>query len=376
MPDQGESNKSNSVHALDEQDLMVLSAIGAEPLGSYDRLSHLSGISVRSLSHRMATLFAKSILLRIGARVDYSAVGLQLTPVLASMRMDNVQKVEEACDLHPYTRYRIRCLGSTNGLFMLFAIPSGTEFQLKEFFADLRNLELVTDYRILHTTADPVYRNPGFDSYDLNSDTWAFKVERWSGQLDAPHEDGLKQLSESHLAKLDQSDLTLIRLLTENARRPQKTLARELNEPEYHVSRRLKFIFENHIVPGCDVFLGTKLYRFAPAALFEAICDPDFTTAVAAGVRSLPFQTSLFPTADGFVMMCGLPTHLFTGLGSHLLKRSEGVNVMWADYDSSMRYYFDESPYEEKTGRWKTDREFVIEETLSKLKEKMVKMSA
>ena len=376
MPARDGRSKSDSAPALfEQQDLLVLSAICSEPLGSYDRLSNLAGISVRSLKRRMMALSAASILLSVRARVDYSALGLQLTPVLASVPLSKVQVVEKACDLHPYTRYRIRCLGSTNGLFMLFAIPSGTEFQLNEFFAGLRNLELVANYRILHTTAQAVYRNPDFDSYDLNSDTWRFKTEKWSRQLEAPHRDGLEQFVPSHLTKLDLSDLRLIRLLTEDARQPQKTLAKELGEPEYHISRRLKFIFENRIVPGCDVFIGRKLYRFAPAALFEAFCDPDLTAAVATGVKSLPFQTSLFPTADGFFMMCGLPTHLFTELGNALLQRSKDVKVMWADYDSSMRYYFDESPYLEKTRRWKADSEFVIGEPFSKLRGKRVKMS-
>jgi DNA-binding Lrp family transcriptional regulator len=366
--------KSDSAALFDKQDLLVLGAICAEPLGSYDRLSKLAEISVPSLKRRLTTLSAASILLRVGARVDYSALGLQLVPVLASVPLRKMQMVEKACDLHPYTRYRIRCLGSTNGLFMLFAIPSGTEFQLNEFLADLKNLELVANYRILHTTAKPVYRNPDFESYDLNSDTWSFKIKKWSRQLEAPHRDGLQQFAPSHLTKLDLSDLRLVRLLTEDARKRQKTLAKELREPEYHISRRLKFIFENRIVPGCDVFIGRKLYRFAPAALFEAFCDPDLTAAVATSVKSLPFQTSLFPTADGFVMMCGLPTHLFTEMGNALLERSKDVKVMWADYDSSMRYYFDESPYVEKTGLWRVDSEFVIAEPLSGLRGEMVKM--
>ncbi|MGA8905858.1 MAG: Lrp/AsnC family transcriptional regulator [Candidatus Bathyarchaeia archaeon] len=328
------------------------------------------------MKRRITALSTASILLRVGARVDYSALGLQLIPVLASVPLSKVQVIEKACDLHPYTRYRIRCLGSTNGLFMLFAIPSGTEFQLNEFFAHLRNLELVANYRILHTTAEPVFRNPDFDSYDLNSDTWSFKIEKWSRQLETPTQDGLQQFTPSQLPKLDLSDLKLIRLLTQDARKPQKTLAKELNAPEYHISRRLKFIFENRIVPGCEVFVGRKLYRFAPATLFEAFCDPDLTAAVATRIKSLPFQTSLFPTADGFFMMCGLPTHLFTELGNALLERSNDVKVMWADYDSSMRYYFDESPYVEKTRQWRADTEFVIGEPLSGLRgKKMVKMS-
>jgi DNA-binding Lrp family transcriptional regulator len=344
-----------------------------EPLGSYQRLARLAGISAQTVKRRMLALSDASALIRVGARIRVSALGLQVAPALASVPFSKVSLVEKACDLHPYTRYRVRCLGSTNGLFMIFANPNGTEFQLTEFFEELKGLGLVTDYKILHTTAEPVYRNPDLRIYDAWSDSWKFKTEKWVQSLDREHREDLQQFAPSTLTNLDIRDLKLLRLLTQDARKPQKLLSKELHVPEYHVSRRLKFIFDNGIVPSCEVFLGKKLFRHAPAALFEASCDLNMTRAIATGLKTLPFQASLFPTSEGFLLFSALPTPLFTEIGTAILERSGASNLMWTDFDTSMRYYFDESPYVEQTGEWKANRDFVVDEPLASLREHMAK---
>ena len=86
---------------LAQPDLRVLSAISAEPLGSYKRLADLSGISVQTFRHKFTELLNASILQTVAARVTYSALNLQSIPVLATVSVGNVPKVEKACDLHP-----------------------------------------------------------------------------------------------------------------------------------------------------------------------------------------------------------------------------------------------------------------------------------
>jgi hypothetical protein len=256
---------------------------------------------------------------------------------------------------------------------MIFAIPNGTEFQLTEFFDELKRLELVNDYKLLHATAEPGYRNLDLRIYDAWSDSWKFKTEKWVQSLDKQAHEDLHQFAPSALMNLDIRDLKLLRLLTQDARKPQKLLSRELHVPEYHVSRRLKFIFEKGIVPSCEVFLGRKFFRNTPGALFEVSCDLSTTRAMVTGLKTLPFQASLFPTSEGFLLFSGLPTPLFTEIGTVILDRSRASNLMWTDYDTSMRYYFDEFPYIEQTGQWKVDHDFVINEPLSSLRKHVAK---
>ena len=339
---------------LTQSDLRVLSAISAEPLGSYKRLAHLSGLSVQTFRHKFTELLNASILQRVAARVTYSVSNLQSIPVLATVSVGNVPKVEKACDLHPYTRYRVRCLGSTNGLFMRFAIPQGSEFQLIEFLDALKQLDLIDEYAIPHVSAETVYANPDLTYYDIASDTWRRDDQGLGEHPRQAHGRASTICISSPRRRLDLNDLKLIHYLTMDARKPQKTLSKELHIPEYDVSRRLKFIFDNRIVSSFEAILGRKLFRIGPLALFHASCNIQTTRAIATGIRKLPFQSWLSPTNDGFLLFSGLPTSLFMEVGTAILQRSRNVTITWIDYDTSLRYYFDETPYDEKTGEWRT----------------------
>jgi len=357
---------------FDSLDMSALSALCAEPLGTFQRLAAAAGMSVQTFRKRIAALSDSKVLLRVGARTSPSALGLQNTPVFATVPFNKLQFVEKACDLHPYTRYRGRCLGSTNGLFLLFGIPPGMDFQLAEFLDELVHLDLMKEYRILSSTAEPIYTNPDLSTYQFNSDVWRFNMKKWAGELGS-HKEELQPPAVSVLSKLDLRDLRLVRELTIEARKEQKLLARKLSVPEYYVSRRLKFMSENRVIPSYEVFLGRGLFRFAPGALFDVRCDLNATRIVASGVKVLSFQTSMLPTKEGFILFTSLPTTFFTEMGSALLKHCSDVRMMWTDYDSSMRYYFDEAPYLEGTGQWNTNRDFAIDNPLADLKNAMKK---
>jgi DNA-binding Lrp family transcriptional regulator len=255
---------------------------------------------------------------------------------------------------------------------MRFAIPQGTEFQLIEFLDILKQLGLIQEYTTPHANAETVYASPDLTYYDIPSDTWRVNIKACMKSLDQ-HLNELQQFDSSCLDDLDLNDLKLIHDLTVDARKPQKTLAKERHLPEYDVSRRLKFIMENHIVSSFEVIFGRKLFRIGPLALFHAFCNIKTTRAIATGIKKLPFQSWLTPTTEGFLLFAGLPSSLFTEVGTAILRRSEKVDISWIDYDTSLRYYFDETPYDENTGKWKTGRDFVIEEPLSLLKKTLVK---
>ncbi len=353
---------------VDPTDLKILNALSTDPIGSIQRLSDLADVSPHTSSRRLASLAERKILLSVAARINLPALDLQIVPVLATVSFDQLAYAEKACDLHPYTRYRIRCLGATNGLFMLFGIPRGTEFQLIEFLDALVDRGIVKDYQISSLIANPIYTGHKFSAYDLQTDSWRFDWEKWAVLLNTEaKEETLRRPSEALLANLDVTDLKILRQLTIDARKEGKTIAKDVRIPEYNLSRRLKFLLENNLVLGHDVIVGRKLFRFAPGALFDSRCDLHTTRRIAGAVSKLPFQSSFFPTKNGFLLFAGLPTPGFTEMGATLLKHSERVGVMWTDYDTSMRYWFDETPFVPEKKQWNTDQRYVVDQPLSKL---------
>jgi DNA-binding Lrp family transcriptional regulator len=198
------------------------------------------------------------------------------------------------------------------------------------------------------------------------------KVNTWANSLDDSKGD-LQQFAPPILTRLDLSDLTLVHHLTVDARKPQKALSRELHLPEYEISRRLKSIFEKQILSSFEVVLGRKLFRIGPLTLFHSHCDIQTTRAIATGIRKLPFQSWIFPANDGFLFFAALPSYLFTEIANVIMQRSKTVDIMWIDYDTSLRYYFDQTAFDEKKRIWNASREFTIEEPISALKKTLVK---
>ena len=80
-----------------------------------------------TFARRLRKLYRDRVLLSISAEVSYTSLGLEPVLYFLESPFKSVSSLELALDFHPYTRYRVRSLGALNGLWALFAVPTGTE---------------------------------------------------------------------------------------------------------------------------------------------------------------------------------------------------------------------------------------------------------
>jgi len=57
----------------------------------------------------------------------------------------------------------------------------------------------------------------------------------------------------------------------------------------------------------------------------------------------------------------------FPMLARELQRQSRSVDVMWCDYTSTMRYWFDNEPGNFTVQGWRADKEYMIGDVLQKL---------
>ncbi len=88
-------------------------------------LSLDAGITPITFSNRIRHLRQDNILLSISAQLGYSILGLDGILLFLEVPFKNIEIVERSLDAHPYTRYRVRCLGDTNGIYAVMAIYPG-----------------------------------------------------------------------------------------------------------------------------------------------------------------------------------------------------------------------------------------------------------
>ena len=349
---------------LTQKDVQVLSVLGRRPLDPMNVLSKEAEMTTTTFAKRMRQLYDEGILISISAEVSYASVGLEQFYFFIETPFETIASVERALDLHPYTRFRVRCLGETNGHFAMFAVPTGSLSLLLEFFEELRSTGLIKGYRYDVAISSWTHTETDFDYYDVEDDFWGFDWGWWEVNLpDTPPP--LKD-TPSVFSYMDERDMRILRQLTIDARDKKRDIADRAGVPNYHLTRRVRFFEENHVIDAYRVIVHRNASRLFSTLLFECRCPISVTERFHHAVGELPFQSTQIPTKDGFLLQTSLPSLDLPSLGSILQKHCEEVRVSWSDYDSSMRYWFWDEPY--LNGRWLSTRKFMVGDVLTGLK--------
>jgi len=355
---------------MDEVDLRILVALGERPLGDYKWLSNRVAISYSTLLKKLSKLVDSNILWGQGyvsAQINYSSVGLEFVAIFIEAMLENWTKIEKVCDLHPYIRYRIRCLGSVNGFLALFAVPVGTVSLLLRFLDELIKAGIIVKYS-LHTPMNRwAYTEYNFNFYDIESGTWKFDWNNWQKSIEDTPAPPLRKYPPSVLSQMNEEDMQILRQLSINARMERKIIAKTVGIPPYQLSRRLRFYAENQVIDAYRIIFGSAILGLTTSALFECRDSVSVTEKFALAVPKLPFQSTFFPTQNGFILYVAIPASDFPIIATILQKYCSSVKIMWCDYSASMRYWFNDAPGSFRCGEWVSSREFMVTDVLDKL---------
>lgn len=322
-------------------------------------VSKEAGMTSTTYSKRLKKLYKTKVLLSISAEVNYPALGLEPVFYFLESPFRFVKNVELALDLHPYTRYRVRSLGAMNGLYTLFAVPAGAVQLLNEFIEELVRLGYVEDYYFYLSTGPWAYSETDFQYFNLDDGSWSFDWNRWELDvlLDSPPHSCTEGCPSSVLHELDVRDMRILRQLSMNAARRKKDIASEAKIPDYHLSRRWKKL-EKNVIDNYRVVVNREASKLFATLMFECDCTDPIKWKFANALSTLPFQSTLMPNRRGFFLQTSIHSLDLPQLGRILQKYCRGVRVLWSDYDSSMRYWFWDEPFQD--GGWISSREYMV----------------
>lgn len=318
----------------------------------------------KTVSNRLKRMKKVKMLLSVSAQVAYTTLGLQ--PVLFFIRVPHksFNKLEALFDEHPYTRYRVRCLGHINGMYVLFAIPQGTLPLLLEFFIRLKNGSII-DYEYHIPSHGWTYSENDFAYFNVDNDNWEFEWPSWEADLEGLDSRlSLRDLPPSVLHLMDMQDLRILRELSIDARRKGVEIASKVGVPTYHLSKRLKFLHEKSVVDNYRVIIHQNASRLVTTFMFICHCSVEVTRIFAEAFSRLPFQSTLMPVQRGFFVQSMIPPLDFPILASILQNHCDRVEVLWSDYRSSMRYYF--WPDSFRDGAWISTEEYMVTNVLGR----------
>ena len=351
---------------LTRKDISILSALGKNPLGSVKELSGDAGITPITFSNRVKQLRQDKVLLSISAQLGYSILGLDTILLFLEVPFKNIEIVELSLDAHPYTRFRVRCLGDTNGMYAVMAIPQGSISMLLKFCDELRRMGLITRYRYEYSVAAWSHTETDFKYYDIQTDSWNFD---WSSWMRGFTRDPPPLLSYSVvLDQLDDRDMMILRQLTLDSRGKKKDIAERAGVPNYFLTRRMQFYERSGVISCYRVVVHRNTSRLFSTLLFECLCPIGVTETFAHAIKRLPFQSTLVPIKDGFIFQTALPSIDLPQMGRILQRYCDEVRVTWSDYDSSMRYWLWDVPFQ--GGEWLASKEFMVTDVIDEVVEK------
>jgi len=351
--------------------LRVLIALHDNPLGDINSLSKQAKMSPATFARNLRKLQAEGILDKggfVSTQISYSAVGLELVAILMNIPQENLRIVENMCEMHPYSTYRVRCFGSTNGIFALFAVPAGSISFLLQLLDTLRKNGVFTDYHWHRLLNQQIYTEADFRLYDNRTGTWNFDWNEWEKTVDKGNSFTLEECPPSVLHQMTAVDMQVLKQLSFDARKERKEIAKEVGIPPYHLSRRLKFYRQNNVNGAYRILFGLTSLNLVTPALAECVVDAQAKERIGYAASKLPFQGNFIPTETGFILYSTLPAPDFPKLAAALLKHVEKAGLMWCDYASSVRYWFDsdeESNF--RDGKWLATREFLVDDILKGL---------
>lgn len=365
-------NMSNVDDKMDTMDVRVLSTISGNPVGTIRELSEAVGLSQTGFSKRLRSLGERGILYPGFARahVSYAAVGLELVFVQADVAPPYWQTFERLCDAHPYTQYRIRCMGRVDGnsFITLFAIPAGTKSDLLAFLESVQDEGILGKYTVSTPISKP--RHPEFDFafYDLARGNWKVDWGEWEASMDT------RPSRSEHLAKpilhtLDSTDMKVLRLLSMDARAEKWKIAEKVGIKDYELSRRMKNYHENNIIDGYRIIHERNIAGMALTVALFAKTSFRMSEKVGAAVSALPFQGGFYALEDGFAYIGNVPPNELGRFSGALERYCQSVELRLCDYSSSMRYLFDNEPSNFVEGHgWANDQAFLVEKPLAALR--------
>ncbi len=341
------------------------------------RLAEEIGVSPPTAKAWLDSLKKERVYVGVQAILNPIRLGLQVYDFLVETGShDDLVRIEQFCEEHPYTLYRARVYGgSTHGLLLQFRQPPETQKHLERAFKKLKEHGLVERVRELPTLLPgycSTYTHPKPEAWDSERLTWNFDWDRWwntppshvrfNGETvyDKPQD----------VIDIDGLDAKILEEITMDARRKNTEIMDKigLDKNERGVpqmfSKRLKRLQE--IIETYTVFINWTHFDVYSTSMIIAKAPPEVTQRLIAklGEGDFPFASSIREISTGFVWSARMPSAHMSEMITLVWKICESFELLTIDYKYSQRYGLWAETFDEATRSWRADEDFTLNKPL------------
>ena len=168
------------------KDFLLVLALEKDPLMSVKDLSKEISVSWPTVKKRYEDILKRGIIRTPRAIPEIEKLGLQRMTVIADFtEFTQMQRMEQACTIYPYTKYRARMIGEKIGLFMQFDIPANEQAitMFESFLDELKIRSLLSDYTVFSNQGIRKEVFPDFSKFNWETSTWEYSWDEWFDRL-------------------------------------------------------------------------------------------------------------------------------------------------------------------------------------------------
>jgi len=362
---------------LTYKELNLLIALQENPLATYDWLAHRVNISKSITYSLMQKLSSPSKpFFSVVATTNTWTLGKEVIDVIIAIDKEkNIQLLEQLCYHHPYTIYRARSFGATNGLLVQFSIPMGTKDLLFDLFTKLQHKDYLNDFTMLEFPANPViYSTPNVDFWDPINHNWRFDWEEWfAAKTPQVKIQGPSESAGSAKKWLQREDLAILREFVRNARLKNLEYIELLSNAGYSFtpqtfSRKLKRLKEE-CISGYRVFLTPSIFDLYSTVLIWGQSNTQELLQLQSKMlaQPIPFSSTFKVYERNFYWYLHLPPTHLSELLYQLRAKLEDMRFNYIDYVRAKTYLPWPLTFDEEKKDWFKSEEFMVTDVLKKL---------
>lgn len=365
---------------LGYKDYKVLLALQQTPLANISQLARDLDLSYYETKKSLQNLEKNEVIKGYSATIEPELMKLKKRAYLYKVtNFANLNELEKLLDAHNYTIYRTRYTsGESRGLYAEFAFPEKVEAYQEDLHNQLVEKEKIDLVHRFNGEIEKTDTNVDLKKIDQETLNWQFSMENWKkeetkNQKKRGKNNNNKKEDEPETPdKIIETDLWLLRALSINPRKPNKELAKiiederkkmhlkPLNKDLSTISRRLKHVKDNYI-GDCQVLINKALFNLDSQLIYEVEIKKEKTREVKEKLvcNPIPFKSNFIETRRGFrwyLYRC--PPEVSSAIN----------NYLWELEPKKMRkidlflprglYYFYPLNYDTEEYRWEDDESY------------------
>jgi DNA-binding Lrp family transcriptional regulator len=384
--------------SLSENEYRVLDVLLKDPSLSYTEIAHKLNLSVTSIRNLVdnASERKKTNILNFYAKFNYDLLSLERYDFFISCStMEQLENVKQFCLFHPYTNFRARMHGGTNGIYAIFLIPKeGFDFlilsleilKIKEFITDFK--QLILDPQFIISSSLKI------DVFDINLNRWNFDFDSFK-QIVQDYEESIsdenlfqKPKERSILPQLTNLDLMILNEWGFGAG-PRKTKAElleniqngssykkyttELKLNRYIISDHVDSLLATNIIENIGIGFDRRKILILTILFYVGEANINFLKSFSVYINSseFPFESTLVVGKDisdsnkaPFTWWVSITPNLASKFTEFLFENSIQLQTFIVAYNSqdidSYPLYHANFVLTENGGQWNTNKDYCL----------------